>query len=169
MVELTSLFQDLIFKMLFRVEPRLLNELIATKVNVDIDCLFDQIHVYQLFLAFPCDRIKHCTGDARYEWLEDIALEELESLLRQGGQRIDFYVEAIQILKESLHPADHDAMVRPLVLEGFKEDFTVLTVSFILLCKPLQLGQHLACQVTFDGLCVLLIQSLLNIFMLQSA
>ena len=57
MVELTSLFQDLIFKMLFRVEPGLLNELIATKVNVDIDCLFDQIYVDQLLLAFPCDRI----------------------------------------------------------------------------------------------------------------
>ena len=57
MVELTSLFQDLIFKMLFRVEPRLLNELIATKVNVDIDCLFDQIYVDQLLLAFPCDCI----------------------------------------------------------------------------------------------------------------
>lgn len=134
-VELPGLLDNAIFQDFDAIQVILL-EFLITEAQVDIDGLLEQVHIYQLLIPLSVDGFEYGLCDVSDEWLEDDRLEDLETLERQRGQRVDLHVEPVQVLEEPLHPPDHYAMIVPFCLK-FLEHHHLPGICLLLNCDLL--------------------------------
>lgn len=79
-------------------------------------------------MSFFIDRCEQSICDVVDKGLEHKVFEYLKSLISEWSQRIDFYIESVQVLKESLHPSDHDTVVDPLNMKFLEELISASTL-----------------------------------------
>jgi len=123
LVEVPGLLHNPIFEV-FAAVDRLLHKLLTAQEQVYLYCLLQYVDVNEFLVPFLVDRLKDRACNLCDKWLENVALEYFETLVCEGRQRIDLYVETIEVLEEALHPANHYAVVAPFYMKFLKQVFS---------------------------------------------
>lgn len=160
LVELLCLLDELLIEVYSREEP-----IICQLSSAQLDVYFDDVP--QLFVrclqnllskSLFLDLAANSSGQLVALRIEHNFLKDLVALVIQRCDRMHFNIKSIEILKELLHPVDHDLVISPSLVQRYEKLGTTLSLQII---------DHVLVEVVFDGLGVLAIQYALGLLELE--